>query len=141
MIEASHPDLSIVQQYALLQISRSGHYYRPIGQSKARLALMRLIDEAFLDCPDDGSRQMTRHLHRLGHQVGRNRVVRLMRKMGATGYIPEAQHQRASSRAPGVFLPAAGSGDCAAEPGLVLRYHVYSDAAGFFVSGGDHGLA
>jgi putative transposase len=82
MIEASHPQLSIVLQCSLLQISRSGLYYQPVGESEPTLALMRLIDEAFLDCPYYGSRQMTRHLHRLGHQVGRNRVVRLMRKMG-----------------------------------------------------------
>ena len=51
MVEASHPHLSIVRQCALLQISRSGRYYRPIGESEATLALMRLIDEAFLECP------------------------------------------------------------------------------------------
>ena len=43
---------------------------------------MRLIDEAFLECPYYGSRQMMRHLHRLGHQVGDGRVVRIMRMMG-----------------------------------------------------------
>ena len=82
MVEASHPHLSIVRQCTLLQISRSGRYYHPVGQSEPTLALMRLIDEAFLECPYYGSRQMTRHLHRLGHQVGRSRVARLMRKMG-----------------------------------------------------------
>ena len=63
MIEASHPQLSIVLQCSLLQISRSGLYYQPVGESEPTLALMRLIDEAFLDCPYYGSRQMTRHLH------------------------------------------------------------------------------
>ena len=56
---------------------------------------MRLIDEAFLDCPYHGSRQMTRHLHRLGHQVGRNRVVRPMRKTGL-----RATHQKPNTSAP-----------------------------------------
>ena len=82
MIEASHPKLSIVRQCALLQISRSGRYYHPTGESEQALALMRLIDEAFLECPYYGSRQMMRHLHRLGHQVSRGRVVRFMRTMG-----------------------------------------------------------
>ena len=82
MVEGSHPQLSIVRQCALLQISRSSRYYQPVGESEATLSLMRLIDEAFLDCPYYGSRQMMRHLHRLGHRVGRNRVVRLMRKVG-----------------------------------------------------------
>ena len=46
MVEASHPHLSIVRQCALLEISRSGCYYRPVGESEPTLALMRLIDEA-----------------------------------------------------------------------------------------------
>ena len=90
MIEASHPRLLVVQQGALLGISRSGHYYQPTGETEQTLALLRLpeagassgIDKAFLGCPYYGSRQMVRHLHRLGHRVGRARVVRLMRRMG-----------------------------------------------------------
>ena len=95
MVEASHPHLSIVRQCALLQISRSGRYYQPVGESEPTLALMRLIDEAFLECPYYGSRQMMRHLHRLGHQVGRNRVARLMRKMGL-----RAIYQKPNTSAP-----------------------------------------
>jgi putative transposase len=82
MIEPSHGQLSIVRQCALLPICRSDRYYRPAGESAAMLILMWLIDEAFLDSPCYGSRQMMRHLHGLGHRVGRNRVARLMRKMG-----------------------------------------------------------
>jgi putative transposase len=95
MVEASHPHLSIMRQCALLQISRSGRYYQPVGESEPTLALMRLIDEAFLECPYYGSRQMMRHLHRLGHQVGRNRVARLMRKMGL-----RAIYQKPNTSAP-----------------------------------------
>ena len=95
MVEASHPRLSVVRQCALLGISRSGHYYRPTGESAATLALMRLIDEAFLECPYYGSRQMMRHLHRLGHRVGRARVVRLMRRMGLA-----AIYQKPNTSAP-----------------------------------------
>ena len=43
---------------------------------------MRLIDEAFLECPFYGARQMVRHLRRLGWKAGRKRVRRLMRKIG-----------------------------------------------------------
>ena len=95
MVDASHPQLSIVRQCALLQISRSGRYYQPVGESEPTLALMRLIDEAFLDCPYYGSRQMMRHLHRLGQRVGRNRVVRLMRRMGL-----RAIYQKPNTSAP-----------------------------------------
>jgi len=43
---------------------------------------MRLIDEAFLEMPWYGARQMARHLRRLGWCIGRKRVRRLMRKIG-----------------------------------------------------------
>ncbi len=141
MVEASHPHLSIVRQCALLQISRSGRYYQPVGESEPTLALMRLIDEAFLECPYYGSRQMMRHLHRLGHRVGRNRVARLMRKMGL-----RAIYQKPNTSAPHPehrvypYL-LRDSGDRAPQPGLVLRHHLHPDAAGLPVSGGDHGLA
>ncbi len=95
MIEPSHGQLSIVRQCVLLQISRSGHYYEPSGENAQTLALMRLIDEAFLAAPYYGSRQMMRHLHRLGHRIGRNRVVRLMRKMGL-----RAIYQKPNTSAP-----------------------------------------
>src|SRR6195952_72065 len=95
MIEPAHPGLSIVRQCALLQMSRSGCYYRPTGENAATLALMRLIDEAFLECPYYGSRQMMGHLQRLGRRVSRNRVGRLMRKMGL-----RAIYQKPNTSAP-----------------------------------------
>jgi putative transposase len=58
-------------------------------ETPLNLTLMRLIDEQFLQTPWYGSRQMARHLRRLGHEVGRKRVKRLMRKMGL-----EAVYQR-----------------------------------------------
>jgi putative transposase len=94
-IDPKHNCLSIVRQCALLQISRSGRYYRPTGESEATLSLMRLIDEAFLQSPYYGARQMKRHLHRQGHRVGRHRVARLMRKMGL-----HAIYQKPNTSAP-----------------------------------------
>ncbi len=43
---------------------------------------MRLMDEAYMECPYYGARQMKRNLQRLGHKAGRHRIARLMRKMG-----------------------------------------------------------
>jgi putative transposase len=82
MIEPQHPALSIARQCHLVSISRSSFYYSPTGESPLNLVLMRLIDEAFLECPFYGARQMARHLRRLGYTVGRKRVSRLMAKMG-----------------------------------------------------------
>ncbi len=82
MVDPKHPRLGIVRQCALVGISRSSFYYEGKGESSLNLALMRLIDEQFLETPWYGSRQMARHLRRLGYCVGRKRVRRLMRVMG-----------------------------------------------------------
>ncbi len=84
LIDPGHPTLSILRQCALVSISRSTFYYAPAPMNDATLALMRTIDAAFLEMPWYGSRQIARHLRRLGHAVGRKRVRRLMRIMGLT---------------------------------------------------------
>jgi putative transposase len=89
MIEPEHPRLSIVRQCELVSISRSSYYEQVSDETPLNLAVMRIIDEQFLQTPWYGSRQMARHLRRLGHEVGRKRVKRLMRKMGL-----EAVYQR-----------------------------------------------
>lgn len=81
-IEKDHPRLSVRRQCRLLSLTRSTLYATPAGESAENLALMRRIDEQFLETPWYGSRQMARWLHRNGHLVGRHRVRRLMRKMG-----------------------------------------------------------
>ncbi|MFT9159652.1 MAG: IS3 family transposase [Acetobacter sp.] len=82
MIDLKRPRLSVVRQCRLLRLNRSGIYYRPVPESEANLELMWLIDAEFLETPYYGSQQMTRHLRRLGHDVGRKRVRRLMATMG-----------------------------------------------------------
>ena len=95
LIETDHKDLSIVRQCALLSISRSGFYYRPVQETSLNLALMRIIDAQFMETPWYGSRQMARHLRRLGHLVGRKRVRRLMTLMGL-----QAVYQRPRTTVP-----------------------------------------
>ena len=82
LIDRDHKDLSILRQCTLLSISRSGFYYEPLPETPFNLSLMEIIDKQFLETPWYGSRQMTRYLRRLGHQVGRKRVKRLMALMG-----------------------------------------------------------
>jgi putative transposase len=97
MIDPGHPRLSIVRQCELVSISRASFYRPPAGESPENLALMRLIDKTFLECPFYGARQMARHLRRLGWCVGRKRVRRLMRKIGLS---PIYQAPRTSERHP-----------------------------------------
>jgi putative transposase len=74
MIEPEHPRLSIVRQCELISIGRSAFCGPVQGESALNLELMRLIDAQFLETPWYGSRQMARHLRRLGHEVGCKRV-------------------------------------------------------------------
>lgn len=101
MIDPKRARLPIIRQCTLLQLNRSGVYYRPVPQNGANLALMRLIDAQFLETPYYGSRQMTWHLRRLGHEVGRKRVRRLMAIMGLRAIyqkprtsVPHPEHRK-----------------------------------------------
>ena len=78
----------------MVGISRSSFYYQGKGEAPVNLALMRLINEQFLETPWYGSRQMARHLRRLGYPVGRKRMRRLMRLMGlqAIYQAPKGNH-------------------------------------------------
>ena len=82
MIQRARSELSLSRQCEILAISRSSFYYAPKGESLETLALMRRIDELFLNYPFFGSRQMVRQLWREGVGIGRHRVRRLMRLMG-----------------------------------------------------------
>ena len=82
MVEPANTDLSIGKQCRLLSISRSSFYYTPKGETAMNLALMRQIDEQFLETPFFGVRQMTWHLRNDGHLVNEKRIRRLMRLMG-----------------------------------------------------------
>ncbi len=82
IVDTGHPALSVRRQCRILKLQRSTYYYQPIGESAYNLALMKRIDELFMELPFFGSRQMRNVLRDEGHQVGRNRVRRLMRKMG-----------------------------------------------------------
>ena len=81
MVDPHHSRLSIARQCRLLSVPRSSYDRQPASESPENLALMRLIDEPFLETPWYGSRQMARHLQRQGRRVGRHRVRRLMAKM------------------------------------------------------------
>jgi putative transposase len=82
VVNRDHPSLSIVKQCRLLDISRSGLYYRPKGVSEEDIDLMKLIDRLHLAAPFFGSRKIAALLKSEGHPVNRKRVRRLMGIMG-----------------------------------------------------------
>ena len=82
LVQRGHPQASLSLQCRLLGLCRSSLYYRLREPDAEALALMRRIDELYTAHPFYGSRQMSRHLVREGWAAGRDRVRRLMRKMG-----------------------------------------------------------
>jgi putative transposase len=74
--------LSVIRQCAILKLSRSTAYYKPVELSERDDVLMRLIDEFHLLYPFAGSRMLRALLKKIGHRVGRRHVRTLMRKMG-----------------------------------------------------------
>jgi len=57
-IDPDHERLSIRRQCELVSISRASFYRQPAGEALENLELMCLIDEAFMEMPWYGSRQM-----------------------------------------------------------------------------------
>ena len=89
MIDRTHR-LPVTRQCRLLDLSRSTAYYKPVGESEENLAIMRALDELYLERPTRGSRGMKDAPVRLkGICVGRHRIRGLMRKMGLMAVYPK----------------------------------------------------
>src|ERR1700679_1791098 len=80
MIDRSH-DLRLMRQARILKLSRSSLYYQPHPVSAEDLAVMRRIDELHLEHPFAGSRMLRDLLRGEGVQIGRQRVITMMRRM------------------------------------------------------------
>ncbi len=80
--------MSVRHQCRILSLNRSNLYYKQRPESAKNLELMRLLDEQFTCTPFYGTRRMTAHLRKLGHEVNRKRVQNLMRKMGLEAIFP-----------------------------------------------------
>jgi len=80
MIDRTH-DLPLARQARVLSLSRSSLYYQPRPVSAEDLAIMRRIDELHLEHPFAGSRMLRDLLRGEGVQIGRARVITMMRRM------------------------------------------------------------
>ena len=74
--------LPVTRQCEILDLNRSGIYYKPVPLSAVEIELMRQIDEIHLLYPFYGSRNIRNELWSRGYNVGRDKVRRLMRRMG-----------------------------------------------------------
>jgi len=73
--------LSLRVQANLLAVDRSSFYYKPIGEKAENLALMRKIDELFLEDPTLGVLGMQDVLSDFELEYNPKRIRRMMRKM------------------------------------------------------------
>jgi hypothetical protein len=129
---------SVVHQCQLLDISRSGLYYQPVGTSDEDFEFMKLIDRQYLATPFYGARKIAACLKSQQHTVNRKRVQRLMQKMGLT-----AIYRRPRTSKPAVghkVYPYLLNGMAVTRPNQALGYRtpeeVYSDDRVESLSGG-----
>lgn len=76
-------------------MSKTAYYYEPVPETPENLMYMELIDREFTERPFYGSRQMTAVLKRMGYQVNRKRISRLMRKMSLVAIYPKPNLSKA----------------------------------------------
>ena len=88
MIDKDDRNLSMTDQCKILEISRSGLYYKPLATEETRF-LMKLIDRQYTKTPFYGARRMAVELKKLGHSIGRKKTRTLMRKMGIEAIYPK----------------------------------------------------
>lgn len=90
MIRKGHSTLSLKAQCNILNIHRSGIYYKPRPESDLNLELMRQMDEHYLHHSYKGAPSMYTWLTRdKGYTISRNRVERLYyRCMGLQAVMP-----------------------------------------------------
>ncbi len=90
LVNRENSSLSIVQQCEVLDIHRSGIYFKPRGENTLNLRLMRLIDQKFMDCPFYGVPRMTTWLKEdMGYRVNEKRIARLYQIMGLQTIFPK----------------------------------------------------
>ena len=90
MIRKGHSKISMEKQCKLLEIHRSGLYYKPKGESALNLELMRLIDAHYIDHCFKGAKRMHTWLTMdKGYKVNLKRIERLYYKvMGLRAVMP-----------------------------------------------------
>jgi putative transposase len=98
VVDRQHPSLPVTRQCSLLDISRSGLYYQPVGIPEEDLTVMKVMDCQYLATPFYGARKIAAWLKSQGRQVNRKRVRRLMQVMSL----------KAIYRRPGTSKPAPG---------------------------------
>lgn len=86
---AENEKISIRRQCELMELNRSTFNYKPKGESEENLAIMRIMDEHYLECPTEGVLRVQDYLLTLSLVVNEKRVRRLLRLMGIMAIYPK----------------------------------------------------
>ena len=97
MIKRNKP-LSIVRQCRLLDLNRSGLYYKPAEPCEEELEIRRLIDITHTHRPFLGARRIADALQGVNHRINRKRVQRLMREMGIRAIYPKPNTSKRNAK-------------------------------------------
>jgi len=89
MIAPENEQIPVARQCELIGLARSSYYYEPAGESEYNEGLMKLIDELYTGHPVLGSRKIAEALRKMGYEVGRKRIQRLMRLLGLEAVYPK----------------------------------------------------
>lgn len=101
MIAAGHPEVSVEARCKLLGVARASYYRGPASGLRAGdLELMRQIDKLYLQHPWMGSRSLADQLATAEQPVGRDRVRRLMLRMGIESLSPKPGTSKRHARHP-----------------------------------------
>jgi len=90
LLEPLHATLSVRQQCALLNIHRSGVYYKsPVAQmDEVKLELMRVVDEVYTQYPFFGTLKMASYLRTKGFAVEREQIRGIYNCLGLRSLSP-----------------------------------------------------
>jgi putative transposase len=86
--------MSIRCQCNLVSVNRGSFYYKPLGETKENLRIMRLMDEHYLKHPTEGVMRIRDFLFTLGIIANHKRVRRLLRLMGLMAIYPKKNLSR-----------------------------------------------
>jgi len=99
MIDRDDESVPVSRQCSLLCLHRSGLYYKPRSENFENLAIMRFLDEQYLQTPFYGVERLLALLQRKGYRVHRKRLRRLMRLVGWQTLYPETKTTIADEKA------------------------------------------
>jgi len=89
MVDIKNQEISKSRQTMLLDLNRTGIYYRAVELNEEEYRIRNIIDEIYTAHPEYGYRRMTVILNRdKGIHINRKRVRRYMREMGIHGFCP-----------------------------------------------------